>query len=264
MEVITQTFGMKSVSKHSPNHNTFKIRVHKMTGLPIVRWEHNRPPNEERTEDIVQSLQHKSLPFTFHLSMIFNHKENRLEIIDGLHRYFAILSLSKSLEKTEQNQWFYESTMIIEIKINQTKGEIIDWFQTINNCSPASELYLNSTEDKVKLVEEVVNRYYSNHSYHSHFSGTLKPNIPNTNREFFTDFILHIVDTHNITLETKRKIDEILENLNQRIKKRVTEDNPKLFNKKITKNAMEKCYKTEMFLFLSSKENLFEMVSNYV
>ena len=228
-----------------------------------MRWEFNRPPNDERIEEIKQSLQHKSLPFTFYFSMIYNNKENRLEIIDGLHRYFAIINLSKILEKIEKNQWFYESTMLIEIKINQTKGEIIDWFQMINNCSPASELYLNSTEDKVKLVEEVVNRYYSNPSYHSHFSGTLKPNIPNTNREFFTDFILHIVDTQNITLETKSKIDEILESFNQQIKNSIA-DKPKSFNKKITEKAIEKCRKTNMFLFLATKEKLFEMVSKYV
>jgi hypothetical protein len=165
------------------------------------------------------------------------------------------------LEDNESNSWFYNSYLLLEIKYNYTKGEYIDWFETINKCSPVSEIYTNSHDERKEIVEEVVNIYYS--KYNSHFTGALKPNIPNTSREKFTDVVLYICDNFHISSENKKCILKILEDINKQISEIVTTHNPKKFNKNITDKALEKCNLTGLYLFLSKPERLLILINDY-
>ena len=64
------------------------------------------------------------------------------------------------------------------------------------------------------------NPYYSNPKYNSHFRG-LNPNIPNTNKEKFTDLVCYIYETHEISLENKKNIYKLLDNINKLIEEEV-------------------------------------------
>ena len=236
--------------------------MRKFLKLKLTRWKFNRPSNFERAQEIAESLIHKQYPLSFMFQCIYNKTEQSLEIIDGLHRYHAIKYIETQLDDIENNQWFYNSVLLIEGKTNNTEGEVIDWFQSINKCSPVSDLYINSHDEKKDIIEEVVNKYYSNPKYHTHFRG-LNPNIPNTNKEKFTDLLCYIYDTHNISLENKKTLYKLLEDINNSIKEKVTNDDPKKFNKKITQKSMEKCYKTGLFLFLSTEDILKVLIRNY-
>ena len=259
---LSNIVGLKIVIKHSLNHSTCKIRMRKFLMLNILRWKFNRPANLERSQEIADSLLHKKQPLSFIFQCIYNKEEKKLEIIDGIHRYHAIKYLKENLEDNENNEWFYNSILLIECKINNTEGEIIDWFQSINKCSPVLDLYINKHDEKKEIVEEVVNVYYS--KYTEHFKG-LNPRIPNTSREKFTEIICYIYDTFNISLENKKLIIRILENINNDILDKVGSVNlsENKINRKLTKAQVDKCYKTGLFLFLTSKEKLYQLIAEY-
>jgi hypothetical protein len=145
---LSHFVGLKIVIKHSPTHCTCKIKMNNFLMLNILRWKFNRPANLERSQEIANSLLHKKQPLSFIFQCIYNKEEKKLEIIDGLHRYYAIKILKEQLEDNEQNEWFYNSCLLIECKINNTEGEVIDWFQSINKCSPVLDLYVNRNDEK--------------------------------------------------------------------------------------------------------------------
>jgi hypothetical protein len=253
--------GLKLVISHSDKHQTYKIKMKKFMKLNMIRWQFNRPANMEKIHEIGESLFGKRQPIFFIFQCIYNQEENLFEIIDGMHRYYALKRINDMLEENEQNSWFYNSYLLLEIKYNFSKGEYIDWFETINKCSPVSEIYTNSQDERKEIVEEVVNIYYS--KYNSHFTGALKPNIPNTSREKFTDVVLYICDNFHISTENKKCILKILEDINKTISQIVKNNNPKRFNKNITDKSLEKCNLTGLYLFLAKPEKLFILINEY-
>lgn len=257
---MLKEMGLKLVIKHSSNHYTYRIKMRKFLETQMIRWSYNRPVNMERSREIANSLIHKAQPLSFMLQCIYNTTESKLEIIDGMHRYYAIHNIHDRLGGSLLHEWFYNSVLLIEIKLNYTIGEVIDWFQSINNCSPVLDLYLNSNDEKKEIVEDVVNIYYA--KYTIHFKG-LNPNISNTSKELFTEIVSYIYDTFNVSIETKRQIQKILEDINKKIRETVTINHYKRLNPKITATAMEKCAKTQLYLFLATKETLFEYIKEY-
>lgn len=252
--------GLRNVITHSDRHQTYKIKMKKIMKLNMVRWQFNRPANMERVEEIAESLFGKKQPVFFIFQCIYNVEENLFEIIDGIHRYFALKKLNNMLEENESNSWFYNSYMLVEIKYNYSKGEYIDWFETINKCTPVSEIYTSSQDEKKEVVEEVVNIYY--YKYNSHFKGT-NPYIPNTSRERFTDIVLYICNNFNITSENKKCILKVLEDINKQILQIVTINNPKRFNPKITEKSLKKCNDSGLYLFLAKPEKLLGLINEY-
>jgi hypothetical protein len=252
--------GLKLVITHSNRHQTYKIKMKKFMKLNMVRWQFNRPANMERVEEISESLFGKRQPVFFIFQCIYNQEEKLFEIIDGIHRYYALKKLNDMLEENETNSWFYNSYLLVEIKYNCSKGEYIDWFETINKCTPVSEIYTSSQNEKKEVVEEVVNIYYS--KYNSHFKGT-NPNIPNTSREKFTDVVLYICDNFHISSENKKCILKVLEDINKQVQQIVISNNPKRFNPKITEKSLKKCNDTGLYLFLAKPEKLLVLINEY-
>ena len=251
---------LRLVISHTDRHQTYKIKMKKFIKLNMKRWQFNRPANMERVHEIGESLFGKRQPIFFIFQCIYNQEERLFEIIDGIHRYYALKNLNDILEENEQNSWFYNSYLLLEIKYNYSKGEYIDWFETINKCTPVSEIYTNSQDEKKEVIEEVVNIYYS--KYNSHFKGT-KPYIPNTSREKFTDVILYICDNFHISSENKKCILKILEDINKQIQQIVISNNPKRFNPKITEKSLKKCNDTGLYLFLAKPEKLLNLINEY-
>jgi hypothetical protein len=213
----------------------------------------------ERAKEIAQSLLDKMYPISYLIHCIYNQSQ-QFEIVDGIHRFYATKILEEQLEDIESNSWFYNSYLLIELKFNYTSGEIIDWFQSINNCVPVPELYLNSNDEKKEIVEEIVNTYYAR--YTTHFKG-INPNIPNTSKEKFTELISYIYEKFNVSLENKRMILRILEGINENIKKIVLNSSPKRLNNKITDKSLEKCKKSGLYLFLITKEQMYKLILEY-
>jgi len=252
--------GLKVVITHTDKHQTYKIKMKKFMKLNMVRWQFNRPANMERANEIGESLFGKKQPIFFIFQCIYNIDENLFEIIDGIHRYFALKRINNMLEDNEAGSWFYNSILLVEIKYNYSKGEYIDWFETINKCSPVSEIYTNSQDDRKEIIEEVVNIYYC--KYNSHFKGT-NPNIPNTSREKFTDVVLYICNNFHISSENKKCILKVLEDINKQVQQIVLNNNPKRFNPKITEKSLKKCNDTGLYLFLSKPEKLLGLINEY-
>lgn len=252
--------GLRLVITHTDRHQTYKIKMKKFMKLNMIRWQFNRPANMERADEISESLFGKKHPIFFIFQCIYNIDENLFEIIDGIHRYFALKRLNNMLEESESNSWFYNSYMLVEMKYNYSKGEYIDWFETINKCTPVSEIYTSSQDEKKEIVEEVVNIYYS--KYNSHFKGT-NPYIPNTSREKFTDIVLYICDNFHISSESKKCILKILEDINKQVQQIVINNNPKRFNTKITEKSLKKCNDTGLYLFLAKPEKLLVLINEY-
>jgi len=252
--------GLKLVISHTDRHQTYKIKMKKFIKLNMKRWQFNRPANMERVDEIGESLFGKRQPIFFIFQCIYNQEENLFEIIDGIHRYYAVKKLNDMLEENETNSWFYNSYLLVEIKYNCTKGEYIDWFETINKCTPVSEIYTSSQDEKKEIVEEVVNIYYS--KYNSHFKGA-NPNIPNTSREKFTEIVLYICNNFNISSENKKYLLKILEDINKQIQQIVISNNLKKLKPKITEKSLKKCNDTGLYLFLAKPEKLLVLINEY-
>lgn len=262
MNEFIPTYGLELVIEHSTNHYTFKINMTKFLEINMKIWKYNRPANSERIDELVKSLEIKKYPLSFNFQCIYNKTKNRLELIDGQHRYNSVKQLQTKIKDDGTNKWFYSSILLIEIKINDTEDkEVKEWFQIINNSIPTPDLYINPEDIKKEIIEEVVNKYHS--LYKIHFTGAINPNICNTNIEKFTDLICYIYETHEISLENKKNIYKLLEDINILIEEKVKNDDPKKFNKKITQKSMEKCYKTGLFLFLSNEAELKYLIRNY-
>ena len=262
MQETFARYGLVPMIQHSLIHFTCTIHMIKLLELPTEIWLYNRPINLERVNNIADSLITKQQPLSIFLQCIFNKKTNCLEIIDGQHRYNAIKYVQTRLTNDGTNNWFYSSILPIEIKIYQPEDkEVKEWFCEINNCIPTPELYLDPKIEKKKAIEEILNKFYL--QYNTHFTGAISPYIPNTNKENFTELICYIYDTADSSLEIKQYIYTIIDNINNLIEDKVTNDDPKKFNKKINQKSMEKCYKTGLFLFLASKEKLYQMIAEY-
>jgi len=255
----------ESIIKHNNNHHICKIDMKEFLKINIRKWKYNRPPDMLRVEQIAKSLIDKKYPLSFMFQCIYNRDKNCLELIDGQHRYCVIQAIQEQtkkdfMEKHEINEWFYKSTLLIELKLNHTEKEIKEWFCVLNRTIPVPHLYIDPEDQKIEIVEEVVNKYYA--QYILHFRSSDRPNIANTSKTRFTELICFIYEEFDISLEKKQLIYKILEDINKLIKNKVIND-AKKFNKKITPKSIEKCSKTDLFLFLADEDILKNLIRKY-
>jgi hypothetical protein len=193
--------------------------------------------------------------------MTYDHTTNTFYVVDGIHRFTALQIINKENHKPRDfitpslfggdgdASWLYESYILICIRINVTKGETIDWFQTLNKSNPVPDLYIvNTAEEKRKIVEEVAQEWIRN--FKQHFSASQKPNIPNINRDRFIDILDGIYDKYSI--KSVENLNEKLYELNNHIRENIPP--------KTSKNAIDKCSQSGCFLFLFPKDVLLERI----
>jgi hypothetical protein len=248
---------------YKETHLIIKVPLHEFLNAPINNWEHNRPPDNLRCQDIARSIynSNNSIDSMFYLS--YNNILQTFDILDGIHRYTALKIIERE-NKVPINiltpgdfggnnnaSWLFESCVILNMRFNTSIGELIHTFQTVNKSHPVSELYIRDiNRERRTIIENICERYQK--KYGTHFSSSLTPQIPNVNRGKFVDLLDQLYDKYKINEINKDKLDDLLDNMNIFIASNIP--------RKITKKALDKCTETGCWLFLYRTDKLLEII----
>jgi hypothetical protein len=245
---------------YSTQHILLKTSIRDVLTAPISNWQYNRPADTTRSMEIARYIYHAKKPVDTMLYLSLNHKTKRFDVIDGIHRYTALMQIkeqTKELDFITPNEfggdlsWLYDSYMILNVRVNATDGELIELFQALNKSNPIPELYVRDVQkDKRSCIELVSHDWQLR--YKLHFSATNKPNRPNINRDRFMDVLDAVYEKHHLTEETKGQLAHILERTNTHISLNVPA--------KLSQNIKEKCVATGCWLFIYTCDELVKML----
>lgn len=255
------TLSLYTIHEYNENHKIIKGTIADFLSIKekIYNWEYNRPPDISRVTEIAKWIYRKNAPLDWMFYMIYDNEKQKYNIIDGIHRWEAIKMIERENKKERDfvtpgvfgyngnADWFYELPIIISIRYNQSIGEVVDLFQSINKSNPIPELYLSDRDnDKRKCIEILTDKWQK--QYGSHFSPNRKTNIPNINRDRFMDLLSFVYDKYSLDISTSGILEIKVEEANQYLRDNIP--------KRTTIKMREKCMKTGCFLFLVSIDDL--------
>ena len=247
--------------KYNENHYIVKIQITDFLNSNIKNWKYNRPPDLIRCVDIAKYIYLSKKPIDSMFYLFFNNINDSFEIIDGIHRYTALKYIKQENSKTidfitpgdlgnnNDASWLYQQFIILNIRFNSLEEELIGAFKNLNKSNPVPELYFrDEVKERKEVIENIVKIWQT--KYKPHFSSSIKPNIPNINRDRFIDLLDKLYDKYDIKLETQYVLEDALENMNQYIKNNTP--------KKLSELIIKKCNETGCYLFLFKLEKLEE------
>lgn len=241
------------IHRYSPNHVLMKCAVADLFKTNIKKWKYNRPPDIERCGEIAQFVVSRRPTIDWMFYAIYENSNDTIYLLDGSHRFTALQLIHyKNRETPEDISDILSQHVLISIRIDVTDGEAIDIFQQINKSNPVPELYLqNADQDKKTVIEEIANKWMTN--YRGHFSTNPKPNVPNTNRDRFIEFLDSIYEKIGLTRETGYKLNNELREMNEYMR---THPPPKLSAK-----TLEKCQQSGCYLFIVKPDVLLDILN---
>lgn len=260
-QVIHFTFPTSSiVHTYSPHHHIIKLTINELLQAPIMNWQFNRPADKIRCEDIARYIAISKKPMDTMLFVNFNNKKQAYDMIDGIHRYNALMIIKEKtshLDFITENEysgdmvWLWNSFILLNVRMNTPEGELIEVFKTLNKSNPIPELYVRDVvKDKRELIQSVAIKWQN--KFKVHFSSSSKPNKPNINRDRFIDVLDAVYDKYKLMEETKDKLEQILERNNVHILQNLP--------KKLSPLVRQKCEASGCWLFLYSPEELIKML----
>jgi len=245
---------------YSVQHLIIKVSIMDLLHAPITNWQYNRPADITRSMDIARFIYHTKKPVDTMVYLSLNHKTKAFDVIDGIHRYTALKQIKEQTSEIDfitpnefggDLKWLYDSYIVLNVRINATDGELIELFQSLNKSNPVPELYMRDVKkDKKECIERVCQLWQS--QYKLHFSPKNKPNRPNINRDRFTDVLDAVYDNYHITDETKDRLEQLLDNMNNHISQNIPA--------KLSKTIREKCELTGCWLFIYTPEELVKIL----
>lgn len=217
----------------------------------IENWEYNRPPDLERCREIASAILQQKNAIDWVLHFAYDSVTKCFLVIDGIHRFYALEMAKNELVKNEMTDPY----ILINFKVDASKGELVDWFHAINNSNPVPELYLKDTsQQKRECIEKIAKEWQE--KYSGHFMSTKKPNIGHINRDRFMDILDILYEknkkTHSKLISIEDSLREKIQNKNQYIRENLP--------KKLSLKILEKCEKSGCYLFLQKPEWLSENI----
>jgi hypothetical protein len=246
----------------NPYHSVYKIMLKDLLVDSVENWEFNRPPDMERIPIIAEDIYNKRKPIETIFYLSFNHKTEKFEVLDGIHRLTALKLIKEENSKPLLDQhnfvlcndadWLFNQYVLVNIRFNSEHGDLSNAFQNLNKSRPVPELYMGNhqAKTKVKIINNIANDWY--HKYKKHFSGdnVINPNTGNTNRDKFVDLLDKLYDKHECKDENKLR--DILDNANEQLLK---DKLPKVSDK-----VLSKCKETGCYLFLLKNDKLLKYI----
>lgn len=220
--------------------------------LNVINWDYNRPPDPIRCKEIARNMYNSNMEIESMFYMCYDNNVKMFKIMDGIHRYTALQLIKKENCKTPDlltpnefgsngNSVIYEKTILINIRMCSTIGKQIDTFKTLNKSNPVPELYIrDKNKDRREIIQEIVDFWQT--KYKCHFSATVKPNMPNINRDRFIEVLDKLCDKYKIQKENSSRLYELLDEKNDYIRNNIP--------KGIKEKTLEKCVNSGCFLFL--------------
>jgi len=250
------------IYRYSSNHVLMKCAIADLFTTNIKKWKYNRPPDITRCREIAQFVHSRRPTIDWMFYAIYENSNDTIYLLDGLHRFTALKIIhdenKKPLDFLTPGEFsgdishILSQHVIISIRIDVTDGEAIDLFQQINKSNPVPELYLqNADQDKKTVIEDVAAKWMTN--YRGHFSTNPRPNVPNTNRDRFIEFLDSMYQKMELTRETGHKLNNELYKLNEHMLK-----NPPA---KLSAKTLEKCQQSGCYLFIVKPDVLLEILN---
>jgi hypothetical protein len=233
-------------------HYLGKCKIRDLLGSmdKIENWEYNRPPDLERSREISNAIlqQKNAIDWVLHFS--YDSVTKYFQVIDGIHRVY-------SLEMVKNNESFIhiDASILINFKVDASKGELVDWFHAINNSNPVPELYLRDTStEKRECIEKIAKEWQE--KYPGHFMSSKKPNIGHINRDRFIDVLDGLYDKYKKTHSKLVSMEETLREKMETKNRHIQENLPK----KISLKIRDKCVDSGCYLFLQKSEWLIDNI----
>ena len=241
------------------HHGIYKIQIKDLLVDIVKNWEYNRPPDMARCPDIARYIYNSRKPIDTMLYLSFNNLKENFEVLDGIHRITALklikeenakeLDLLSSGEFGSNNDatWLFNQYIIINIRFNATKGELIEAFTNLNKSQVVPDLYIRDTKkEKKEVIDTIANDWYVR--YKKHFSPSANPNTGNTNRNKFVELLDKLYDKYNIDELGGKKLRRILDDANIRMSQNISS--------KVTLDTRIKCKESVCYLFLYKNDKL--------
>jgi len=236
-----------------PNHYLGKCKMGDLLGSMdhIENWEYNRPPDLERSREIANAILQKKNAIDWVLHFAYDSVTKCFQVIDGIHRVYALEMAKAGIS--------LDDFVLINFKVDASKGELVDWFHAINNSNPVPELYLRDTSlEKRECIEKIAKEWQE--KYPGHFMSTKKPNTGHINRDRFMDLLDDMYEkykkTHSKLLSMEETLKEKLMTQNQYIRENI----PMKQKPKISPKTLEKCLQSGCYLFLYKPEWLLDNI----
>jgi hypothetical protein len=238
---------------YSETHGIYKIMVKNLLIDNVVNWEHNRPPDEARCPDIARYIYNSKKQIDTMIYLSYNNRTDCFEVLDGIHRITALKIIKEKNSQpldllthgdfgsANDAQWLYNQYIIVNIRFNATKGELIETFETLNKSMPVSELYIcDHNKEKKEDIEKIINEWYF--KYKNHFSSAANPITGHTNRTKFENLLVYLYDKHKIRHSNVDKLRRLLDDANEKIANNIPS--------KVSINIRVKCKESGCYLFL--------------
>ena len=212
-----------SGGKHG-SHHVYWIPPETFNQLPIVPWKFNRPPDQDRVEEIREFMKHsKRADGLIYLAWV----NDRLVCYESNHRRLAV---KKDMPADMAH-------ILVDVIWDTTDDVVKQEFFRLNKAISVPDLYIDhSAEESVENVLKAIDAFCA--KYPSLKSASGRPNRPNYNRDVFTqDFI-------RVMKELKISADELLARLERLNTEMATWDHGRL-----TMNVVAKCQKAGLWLF---------------
>lgn len=251
------------VHSYSPTHHILKITLKDLLTAPIENWMYNRPPDMVRAADIAQYMTMFKKPMDSMFFFAYNTRQNRFDVIDGIHRFKALKMMytvqteSKTEETVEEDllSGFIESAtlpyevILINVRFNESDGNIIDLFKSLNKSCPVPELYLrDSAKDKKDAIEALVSKWQSG-AYSRHFTANLGNRRPYITRDRLINALDAAWDKYELTHESHGRLEEILDAANTEVHDLIG-DPVRRKKEGLTQLMIDICDTTGLYLFL--------------
>jgi len=218
----------------------------------IENWDYNRPPDLERSREIASAILQQKNAIDWVLHFAYDSVNKCFQVIDGIHRVYALEMAEKNENKIFVN---VDTYIMINFKVDASKGELVDWFHAINNSNPVPELYLRDTsQQKRECIEKITKEWQE--KYPEHFMSTKKPNVGHINRDRFMDILDILYEKNKKTHSKLISIEDILREKIQNKNRFIQENLPKKLSPKI----LEKCAHSGCYLFLQKSEWLLDNI----
>jgi hypothetical protein len=229
---------MQLLHEYNPAHKLFKTTVAEFLTMPIKNWSFNRPADKTRCKEIAEHIQSKPIETLFYLAEI----DGTYEMLDGIHRYTAL----KMIPVDYITDSIAMSYILLNIRINPTKGELVDFFESFNKSIPVPDLYFeNPDQVKRHVITAIIDKWEKN--YPTHFSTARKYQRPHINRTALTDILSDVYDKYATDEITADELEERLNIYNDVVYNKWKDvETPKM--------AIKKCKESGLWLFMAPDE----------
>ena len=247
IDILVQYYNLIPIIHFSSTHFMVKTTIKCLLEMPILNWSYNRPPDQQRCIEIGEHyLYEKTWPQDPFYLNYNNEKGHIFEIYDGSHRWKALQgAVAGDLESS--GNWLLQKEIIINVRFNTCDADIIKAFTNLNKSIPVPNLYINDApREKKNMIEKIVNEWMV--QYPLHFSSSTRPNIGNTNRDLFMNFVEQIYDK----IPDKNELNDRISDIHSWSKLHLP--------KKLTSIVLKKCQDSGCYLFL----NKFDVLAQYI